>query len=115
MMSKNPLDSFNFSLPDLQVLNTSKLMQEVIDNMQPIEITPISEIISEQLEPLIENEEKVIQSLTDNYNKLNDMYKLKEQELKEAKKENRIMKWISIISAIIAGASLFATILIGVL
>lgn len=114
-MSKNPLDSVNFSLPDLQVLNTSKLMQEVIDNMQPIEITPISEIISEQLEPLIENEEKVIQSLTDNYNKLNDMYKLKEQELKEAKKDNKNMKWISLISAIIAGVSLLATILIGVL
>lgn len=114
-MSKNPFDADDFSLPDLQVLNASKMMQQVIDNMQPIEITPISEIISEQLEPLIENEERVIKRLTDNYDKLNDMYKLKEQELKEAKKDNKNMKWISIISAIIAGASLLATILIGVL
>lgn len=53
--------------------------------------------------------------LTDNYNKLNELYKIKEKELEDTKKDNKIMKCVSVISAVIAFLSLIATILVSAL
>lgn len=114
----------NIRLPDLEIIKRAETMQSVLDDFADIEITPISEVIEEQLKPIIEKEEKTIEILTDNYNKLNELYKIKEKELENAKKDNevmkkdnRAMKKVSIISAVIAFLSFIATvatILVGV-
>lgn len=114
----------NVRLPDLEIIKRAETMQSVLDDFADIEITPISEVIEEQLKPIIEKEEKTIEILTDNYNKLNELYKIKEKELEDAKKDNevmkkdnRAMKKVSIISAVIAFLSFIATvatILVGV-
>ena len=102
-------------LPDLEVLNNAKTFQGILDDIANVEITPVSEIITEQLKPVIDKEEKVIEVLTDNYNKLNELYKIKEKELEDTKKDNKIMKCVSVISAVIAFLSLIATILVSAL
>lgn len=102
-------------LPDLEVLNNAKTFQGILDDIANVEITPVSEIITEQLKPIIDKEEKVIEVLTDNYNKLNELYKIKEKELEDTKKDNKIMKCVSVISAVIAFLSLIATILVSAL
>ena len=114
----------NVRLPDLEIIKRAETMQSVLDDFADIEITPISEVIEEQLKPIIEKEEKTIEILTDNYNKLNELYKIKEKELEDAKKDNevmkkdnRAMKKVSIISAVRAFLSFIATvatILVGV-
>lgn len=114
----------NIRLPDLEIIKRAETMQSVLDDFADIEITPISEVIEEQLKPIIEKEEKTIEILTDNYNKLNELYKIKEKELENAKKDNevmkkdnRAMKKVSINSAVIAFLSFIATvatILVGV-
>lgn len=102
-------------LPDLEVLNNAKTFQGILDDIANVEITPVSEIITEQLKPIIDKEEKVIEVLTDNYNKLNELYKIKEKELEDTKKDNKIMKCVSVISAVIAFLSLIDTILVSAL
>ena len=102
-------------LPDLEVLNNAKTFQGILDDIANVEITPVSEIITQQLKPIIDKEEKVIEVLTDNYNKLNELYKIKEKELEDTKKDNKIMKCVSVISAVIAFLSLIATILVSAL
>ncbi|HIS36331.1 TPA: hypothetical protein IAC10_06850 [Candidatus Scatousia excrementigallinarum] len=102
-------------LPDLEVLNNAKTFQGILDDIANVEITPVSEIITEQLKPIIDKEEKVIEVLTDKYNKLNELYKIKEKELEDTKKDNKIMKCVSVISAVIAFLSLIATILVSAL
>ena len=78
----------------------------------------IIEKSNEQIKLLNEHNEQLIS----NYNKLEDLYKLKEKELEESKQEaekakkyNTKMLVIALISAGIALASLVATILIAVL
>lgn len=91
--------------------------QEMIDS-----ITPLNEILVEVIKPILEENQKVVEGLNDNYIKLNDLYLLKEKELEESKREaekakkyNTKMMVIALVSAGIALASLVATILIAVL
>lgn len=95
----------------------NKYTQEMLDS-----ITPLNEILAEEIKPLLEGNQKVVDGLAENYNKLNDLYSLKEKELAETKVEaekakqyNTKMLVIALISAGIAFASLVASILIAVL
>ena len=91
--------------------------QEMLDN-----ITPLDEILAEQIKPLLDGNQKVIEGLNNNYTELNRLYSLKEKELEESKQEaakakkyNTIMLVIALVSAGIALASLVASVLIAVL
>ena len=111
------MDFNGINLPDLTPrIDTSfidemnRRNQEMIDS-----ITPLNEILAEEIKPILEG-------LNDNYSKLNDLYLLKEKELEESKQEaekakkyNTKMLIIALVSAGIALASLVATILIAVL
>ena len=113
-----------FNLPDLTPrIDTSfidemnRRNREILDN-----ITPLNEILAQEIKPILEGNQKVVEGLNDNYSKLNDLYLLKEKELEESKQEaekakkyNTKMLVIALISAGIALASLVATILIAVL
>ena len=127
------MDFNGFTLPDLTPrIDTSfidemnKRNQEMLDS-----ITPLNEILAEEIKPILEGNQKVVEGLNDNYSKLNDLYLLKEKELEEemtsfiseeskqeaekAKKYNTKMLVVALVSAGIALASLVATILIDVL
>lgn len=114
----------DFNLPDLTPrIDTSfidemnRRNQEMIDN-----ITPLNEILAEEIKPILEGNQKVVDGLTENYNKLSELYSLKEKELAESKakadkarKYNTVMLIIALVSAGIAFASLVASILIAIL
>ena len=75
-------------------------------------IRPIDEVLEKELEPIVSSNKLVIEALTDNYNKLDDLYKLKEKELEDAKTDNKKLKtyntWmlvITILSMLAAMAS----------
>lgn len=75
-------------------------------------IRPIDEVLEKELEPIVSSNQLVIEALTDNYNKLDDLYKLKEKELEDAKTDNKKLKtyntWmlvITILSMLAAMAS----------
>ena len=53
-------------------------------------ITPLNEILAEEIKPILEGNQKVVEGLNDNYSKLNDLYLLKrakERILEESKQE----------------------------
>ena len=118
------MDFNGFTLPDLTPkIDTSfidemnRRNREILDN-----ITPLNEILAQEIKPILEGNQKVVEGLNDNYSKLNDLYLLKEKELEESKQEaEKAKKYttkmlvIALISAGIALASLVATILIAVL
>ena len=115
------MDFNGINLPDLTPrIDTSfidemnRRNQEMIDS-----ITPLNEILAEEIKPILEGNQKVVEGLNDNYSKLNDLYRLKEKELEESKQEAEKAKKYNtktlIIAAGIALASLVATILIAVL
>jgi len=85
-------------------------------------ITPLDEILSEQIKPVLEGNQRVVDGLSENYKRLDELYRLKEKELEESKGEakkarsyNTKMLVIALVSAGIALASLVATILITLL
>lgn len=85
-------------------------------------ITPLNEILAEEIKPILDGTQRVVNGLNENYAKLNELYLLKEKELEDSKQEaekakkyNTKMLIIALISAGIALASLVATILIAVL
>ena len=91
--------------------------QEMFDN-----ITPLDEILAEQIKPVLEGNQKVVNGLSENYKKLDELYRLKEKELEDSKAEtkksksyNTTMLVIALASAGIALASLVATILVALL
>lgn len=43
-------------------------------------ITPLNKILAEEIKPILEDNQKVVEGLNDNYTKLNDLYLLKEKE-----------------------------------
>jgi len=109
-------------MPSYQI-NTSfvddmnKRNQELMDS-----ITPLDEILAEQIKPILDGNQKVVDGLSENYNKLNELYKLKENELEssqaeaqKAKNYNTKMLVIALISGGIALASLVATIIVAAL
>lgn len=113
-----------FGIPDL----TSRIAPSFIDEMNRRNqemldsITPLNEILAEEIKPILEGNQRVVEGLNENYAKLNDLYLLKEKELEDskheadnAKKYNTKMLIIALVSAGIALASLVATILIAVL
>ena len=118
------MDFSGFNLPDLTsridtsfIAEMNRQNQEILNN-----ITPLNEILAEEIKPILEGNQKVVEGLNDNYSKLNDLYLLKEKELEESKQEaekakqyNTKMLIIALVSAGIALASLVATILIAVL
>ena len=109
-------------MPSYQI-NTSfvedmnKRNQELMDS-----ITPLDEILAEQIKPILDGNQKVVDGLSENYNKLDELYKLKENELEasqaeaqKAKSYNTKMLVIALISGVIALASLVTTIIIAAL
>ena len=108
-------------LPDSEILNfdpNSLAPVYTPDNSSPT----FWENYSEHIEPVLSSQQEIIKNLTENYNKLNDLYQLKDAELQESKKEeaeakkyNKTMRNIAIWSAVLAGSSLVATIVFGIL
>ena len=109
-------------MPSYQI-NTSfvddmnKRNQELMDS-----ITPLDEILAEQIKPILDGNQKVVDGLSENFKKLDELYKLKENELEESKAEaqkaksyNTKMLVIALISCGIALMSLVVTIIIAVL
>ena len=83
------MDFNGFTLPDITPrIDTSfidemnKRNQEMLDS-----ITPLNEILAEEIKPILEGNQKVVEGLNDNYSKLNDLYLLKEKELEVCKLE----------------------------
>jgi len=115
------MDFSGFNLPDLTPRIDTSFIDEMNRQNQEIlnSITPLNEILAEEIKPILEGNQKVVEGLNDNYSKLNDLYLLKEKELEESKQEakkyNTKMLIIALVSAGIALASLVATILIAVL
>ena len=79
------MDFNGINLPDLTPrIDTSfidemnRRNQEMIDS-----ITSLNEILAEEIKPILEGNQKVVEGLNDNYSKLNDLYLLKEKELEE--------------------------------
>ena len=112
------MDFNGFTLPDITPrIDTSfidemnKRNQEMLDS-----ITPLNEILAEEIKPILEGNQKVVEGLNDNYSKLKEK-ELEEskQEAEKAKKYNTKMLVVALVSAGIALASLVATILIDVL
>lgn len=92
----------------------NKQNQKMLNN-----ITPFSEVLADEIQPILEGNQKVVEELNNNYTKLNDLYMLKEKELEDSKQEaskakryNTIMLIIALVSAGIALASLVATVLL---
>ena len=117
--------NFNdFSMKDLiSPINTSfidemnKQNQELLNN-----ITPFSEVLANEIKPILDGNQKMVEGLNSNYIKLNDLYMLKEKELEESKKEvakakkyNTVMLIITLVSSGVALASLVTTVLTAVL
>ena len=108
-------------LPDLKVINFDP--NSIVEKYTPDDSVPTFwENYSEHIRPIVDSQQKIIDDLTQNYNKLNDLYALKEAELQkakkgesEAKKYNKKMANIAIWSAIFAGLSLVATVVFGIL
>jgi len=95
----------------------NKRNQELLDS-----ITPLDEILAEQIKPILDWNQKVVDGLSENYKKLDELFKLKENELeasqaeaKKAKSYNTKMLVIALISCGIALMSLVATIIVAVL
>ena len=106
-------------MPSYQI-NTSfvddmnKHNQKLLDS-----ITPLDEILAEQIKPILDGNQKVVDGLSENFKKLDELYKLKENELEESKAEaqkaksyNTKMLVLALISGGIALASLVASIII---
>lgn len=113
-----------FRIPDLAPRMDPSFIDEMNKRNQKMldSITPLSEILAEEIKPILEGNQRVVEGLNENYTKLNDLYLLKEKELEDSKQEadnakkyNTKMLIIALISAGIALASLVATILIAVL
>ena len=121
-MDFDKIKNIDISVPSYQI-DTSfaedmcKRNQELIDS-----ITPLDEIMAEQIKPILDGNQKVVDGLSENYKKLDELYKLKENELeasqaeaKKAKSYNTKMLVIALISCGIALMSLVVTIIIAVL
>lgn len=123
------MDSDNF-----KNIDTSKLIplydinRSIVDDMNNLNqglfdsITPLDEILAEQIKPILKGNQKVVDGLSENYNKLNELYRLKENELiasqaeaQKLKSYNTKMLVIALISGGIALASLVATIIVAAL
>ena len=61
--------------------------QELLDS-----ITPLDEILAEQIKPILDGNQKVVDGLSENYKKLEEMYKLKENELEASQLEAKRAK-----------------------
>lgn len=119
---------------DFKNIDTSKLMplydinRSVVDDMNNLNqelfdsITPIDKILAEQIKPILYGNQKLVDVLSENYNKLNELYRLKENELiasqaeaQKVKSYNTKMLVIALISGGTALASLVATIIVAAL
>lgn len=116
-LSKLNFDLPHYGIPQSVFDEMDKRNQEIADS-----ITPFDEILAEQIKPIIDENEAVIEKLTNNYDKLNELYQLKQKELEESKetekqmqKYNHKMMIIAIISAIVAVSSVIITILTAIL
>ena len=111
---------FNDLMPKIDtsfIDEINKQNQEMLNN-----ITPFNEVLANEIKPIIEGNQNVIEGLNNNYTKLNDLYMLKEKELEDSKQEvakakkyNTIMLISTLVSVGIALASLVATVLIAIL
>lgn len=109
--------NFNDLMPQIDtsfIDEMNKQNQKMLNN-----ITPFSEVLADEIQPILEENQKVVEELNNNYTKLNDLYMLKEKELEDSKQEaskakryNTIMLIIALVSAGIALASLVATVLL---
>ena len=97
-----------------------EIFQKNMDTLN--KIRPLSEVLAEQIAPIIEGNKDVINGLNKNYETLYNLYILKQRELEESRKEaekakkyNTKMLVIALVSAGIALASLVATILIAII
>ena len=122
------MDFDNFKNIDIAKLRPSFLSTSFVDDMNKSNqelfdrITPLDEILAEQIKPILEGNQKVVDGLSENYKKLDELYKLKENELEvsqaeaqKAKSYNTKMLVIALISGGIALASLVATIIVAAL
>ena len=90
------MDFNGINLPDLTPrIDTSfidemnRRNQEMVDS-----ITPLNEILAEEIKPILEGNQKVVEGLNDNYSKLNDLYLLKEKSWKKANRKLKKQKSI---------------------
>lgn len=90
-------------IDDLNLKAVKNQQQNIIDS-----VVSQQQVTADQIELLLEADKKVIEELKNNYDKLSNIYLLKEQELRNSKAEaeklgryNRIMLIIAIISACI--------------
>lgn len=107
-MDFNELTKLNIESPFSNIQNVVPQVPSFIKEMNERNremlnrIKPIDEVLEKELEPIVSSNQLVIESLTDNYNKLDDLYKLKEKELEDAKNDNKKLKtynaWMLIIT-----------------
>lgn len=106
-----------FQIPPSVFEALEQRQREITDN-----ITPLGDVLAEAIRPVLEDNQKVIDGLSQNYSKLNDLYLLKERELADSREEtaklkkyNKKMLIITVVSAGIAFTSLVAMVVIATL
>ncbi|MDD4493285.1 MAG: hypothetical protein PHV32_02890 [Eubacteriales bacterium] len=93
--------TFDYSILNSSIEEHQKELQE-----QLAAIPSGEDILAEQLKPIIDGNQMVIDSLKENYNKLAELYELKDKELADAKKEAKSSKRFNIVMLIVAIASM---------
>jgi len=125
-MDFNELTKLNIESPFANIQNVVPQVPSFIKEMNERNremlnrIKPIDEVLEKELEPIVSSNQLVIEALTDNYNKLDDLYRLKEKELEDAKNDNKKLKtynaWmlvITILSMLAAMASWIVPLMVG--
>ena len=99
-------NDINFNLPNLDTMRHEELMKNII---------PVGNLLEKQ----VQIQEEELKQIKNNYNKLDELYKLKsiesekyEKEAKTSRKYNKIMGWIAGISLLVSIASLICSIVI---
>ena len=77
----------NIKFPDLIPHVDTSFIDEMNKRNEEIfnSITPLDEVLAEQLKPILEGNRDVVNGLNDNYAKLSELYALKEKEFENSK------------------------------
>ena len=100
-------------------ISSSKYVKEIIEfankssSLEDLGIKSIPEVLAEQINPVLDNQNKIINNLIELNNKKEHELEETKTELIKTKKYNRNMMWITIASVLVGVGSLIATVVLG--
>ena len=85
------MDISNFKFPDLTPRIDTSFIDEMNKRNEEIlnSISPLDEVLAEQLKPILEGNRDVVNGLNDNYAKLSELYTLKEKEFENSIEDSK--------------------------